>query len=203
MESISTSELRSTLASTLNNISSTNGELIVTGAGRDPIVITSKANFNNRQRDSKNDMFSLARLQIIQMASTQINFELVSEAYLFAWLKGVYPMLHDSGQGELRNTHQFCSDNFIISHKIVETISACLDNKWDDAPTFYELEKFFDSRSRLPFHYDRASLILTCRYLYLSDGFYPDFWGKLLTPGEHPSEASIITNRLSKDEVTL
>jgi antitoxin MazE len=203
MKAISTTDLRQNLASILNTISNSHEELVVTGAGRDPIIITSESNFVEGKRNASHDMFNLARLQILQLAGIQINDELVPNAYLFAWLKGVYPIIHDGGQGELKRPHEFCKDDFIIPEKIVETISDFLDNRWDEPPTFYELEQHFDSSSRLPHHYDRGSLILTCRYLYLGDGFYPDFWEKLLTPNEFPAEAVVITKSLEKKEITI
>lgn len=123
--------------------------------------------------------FESMRFQIL---TTKLNTETeskISDAYAYAWYERIYPYFSDS------KFHESVEDNFSISYDEMERISEIVDRDWreDQVKTFYEYEKSLG---------DRVTLLKYFRYSYLLDHFDDNFWKKLLTPMEHPSEATLI-----------
>jgi len=129
------------------------------------------------------------RFQILTAAHSETVGHKLSDAYVYAWDQGVFPIAHESA-----DWHKPFSDCFNVSQDMLKNLIQVLD---ENAFTFYELEKYYGSSG-----WDRAQLIGACRYLFLSDEFNFD-WARLLAPMEHPSEAYKIKKSFKLDDIYL
>lgn len=133
--------------------------------------------------------FQLMRFQILTAAHSESVGQKLSAAYIYAWDRGIFPSIHEGA-----DWHKPFIDYFDVGQDMVDDLIKVLDeNKF----TFYELEDYYDNSE-----WDRAQLIGACRYLFLSEYFDFD-WNRLLTPMEHPTEASSITRPFSLDDIYL
>lgn len=143
-------------------------------------------------------MFTQQRLQVLSLGVHHNEF---SDAYLFAWYEGVYPFFEDTDGSVQRRPHEHYAEHFSISEQKVDELTKYLDDCFlnDDVPTFYELEDHFNVRHGGT-KWDRSDLINICRYCYLQGHSWNEaFWTKLLTPMQHPSEASSIVRKLDRE----
>lgn len=142
--------------------------------------------------------FEIMRFQVMAFALSNVGKLKISDAYLYAWDNGVYPIDHEAAHFHL----PFAAD-FKISKEmldgLVDYLGACWDRKV--VPTFYELETHYNVRSGNG-PWERWSLIRACRYLYLCESFDKEFWQTLLTEFEHPTEAASLARAFNRDAET-
>lgn len=141
---------------------------------------------------SNHQLFQLMKFQILLAAKSGVG---ISDAYAYAWDNGVYPFFDEGA-----TFHEPFSSHFDVTPEMVDDLTKYLDDCWMEkkVPTFYEIEdhyKVMIGRTK----WDRSKLISTCRYLFLKDSFDGQFWKTLLTPMEHPTEASSVTRKFSAE----
>jgi prevent-host-death family protein len=205
MKIVNSTDLRQKLSAYLELASSESDDICISRPGGEAVLLISKRKYDALSNKSGGELYGLTRLQILHMSAT--TQDLVDIPYAYAWSKGIYPLLNDSTPGHLKSSHEFCADDFIISKRVVENIidylDECCDKPEGSTLTFYDLEDHFNSRSASSYEFDRVSLLLTCRYAYLSDMFDEQFWTQLLEPMKHPSEARMITRDWEPSELIL
>lgn len=130
-------------------------------------------------------LFLQQKFLILNQFSNEHSKRRVSEEYAFAWDQEIYPILSDGAPW-----HLLYDEYFSINKERMEYLHDYLCNNWNDESglTFYEMESHFSSRG-YDATYDRSELISACRYFHIYGTFDKDFWDKLLTNGECPSEA--------------
>ena len=150
-------------------------------------------------RPQDDQVFQLTRLTILIAARTPEAAKALDHSYVFAWDRGVYPLLNESAQ-----FHRPFGQFFAITEEMVDELSKYLDARWLEgkAPSFYKLEDHYKVRySRTP--WDRSSLMAVCRYLYLQNAFDKAFWEALLKGSDHPIEARSITRKFDLSEISI
>ncbi|AXR06661.1 hypothetical protein [Salinimonas sediminis] len=137
-------------------------------------------------------MQALFNQQRLQIKSLGVHHDEYTDAYLYAWEEGVYPFFNDTDGSVPPMPHECYEEFFKIKKEHVKKVLFFLDEKWLEkaVPTFWELEDEFGGKWRE--EYGRSALIGICRYAFLRGSFDKSFWKKLLTPMQHPSEASYI-----------
>ena len=145
-------------------------------------------------------LFELARFNLLAAAKTPGPADALSNGYVYAWDSGVYPLFHEGA-----HLHRPFSAQFRVPKEMVDELAKYLDDRWleKEVPSFYKLEDYYDVRGGSRTHWDRMKLIVTCRYMFLSDMFDLSFWATLLKGSDHPSEAKSITRKFSPDEIYL
>ncbi len=146
----------------------------------------------------KEALFIQQRIQILHLGK---NFNEFSDAYVFAWESGVYPLFED-GDGSLRNKpHEIYEEFFTVRRssvqKIMNRLGDAMGNK--EQLTFYALESELGISSVSSGEIDRSDLIDICRYFYLNRRFNKELWSSLLEAGQHPGEAGYITGDLNRE----
>jgi antitoxin MazE len=141
--------------------------------------------------DNGRRIYETTRFQVLAAALTPGAKDLLPSSYVFAWDREVFPFL-DAGA----RLHVPFEPYFRVGDEKADELSKFLDDRWTakQVPTFYELEDHFEVRLGRS-GWDRSKLISSCRYMYLNDLFDAAFWKTLLTPKEHPTEASTITRK--------
>ncbi|MFU1636477.1 hypothetical protein [Aeromonas veronii] len=135
-------------------------------------------------------MFTQQRLQVLSLGVHHNEF---SDAYLYAWAKGVYPFNDDTDGSVARRPHEHYAEYFRVSQEKVDELSEYLDDCWvkKAVPTFDELERHFGVVYERT-EWKRSELLKICRYLFLDGSWEQSFWDTLLTPTKYPSEAGSI-----------
>lgn len=148
------------------------------------------------------ETFELMRLNILKAALSSETAAQFTDSFVFAWQKGVYPLLHFS-----RLAKPF-ADDFDINADMMSELTKELNAyaNADDTITFYELERYFFEQKETK--WSRGLLVDALRYLFLfSDergGYSNDFFNGLIVDGGGPSEASIFNSSfIRKDDVTF
>ncbi|QBH96064.1 hypothetical protein EKN56_06420 [Limnobaculum zhutongyuii] len=143
-------------------------------------------------------LFNQQRLQILELGTVHNKF---SDDYLFAWESGVYPLFSDTDGSVPQRPHEVYKDNFVVSPEQVKNIFdfLCTRSREKQPPTFYELEDHFGGK--FDGSYGRGTLIDCCRYFFLHRCFDKTFWPILLTPMQHPSEATYLDEPLDRDDI--
>jgi hypothetical protein len=143
--------------------------------------------------DNGRRMYEMARFQVLTAALTAGMEDRIPQSYVYAWDSEVYPF-SDSGA----NLHVPFEPFFRVGKERSEELSSFLDDRWvrKKVPTFYELEDHFEIRFGRS-GWDRGMLITACRYMHLNGLFDPTFWRKLLTAGQHPTEASVVVRKFN------
>lgn len=139
--------------------------------------------------------FLQMKFQILTHSLDPNSGHLISDAYLHAWDRDVYPYFNDGAPW-----HVPLESDFHVSKDMVDELSTYLDSNWINktVPTFYDLEAHFKV-SQGTTKWDRSSLIRTTRYFFLLDFFDTAFWQQLLTPTRHPTEASTLTRKYDRN----
>lgn len=132
-------------------------------------------------------LFQMARFNLLLAARAG---QPLSNAYIYAWDSGVYPLFHDGA-----HLHQPFASHFPVTKDMVHELAKYLDDRdlANEVPSFYELEDYYDVRSSRTI-WDRMSLITACRYMFLDHKFDEKFWGTLLRGSDHPAEAKSINS---------
>ena len=137
--------------------------------------------------------YQLMRFNILSSPNGQIPGYGRSQAYLYAWSNGVFPIFD-----EFAEYHEPFSEDFKISKARITGLAKLFDDYWMENKklTFYELESVMKDHKDLndPTRWPRWELIIASRYMYLSGRFDTPFWNNLLTSGECPSEAFVISD---------
>jgi hypothetical protein len=141
-------------------------------------------------------LFQIARFNILVAAKTPGPDRALANAYVFAWDRGVYPLFHEGA-----HLHQPFSSQFRVLKEMVNELAKYLDDRWlaKEVPSFYELEDYYDIRSGRT-AWDRGNLIAGCRYMFLNDMFDSKFWSTLLAGSDHPTEAKSIRRKFNVDD---
>lgn len=144
-----------------------------------------------------NALFAQQRTQIIHIK--RLTPDLLPNSYVYAWMKGLYPFLHDGDYSVPDYPHENFSEHFKVSNEFATEVINYLDDRWlnNNSPTFYELEDQFGGKS------SRAELLHICRYAYLDGAFDERLWDALLTKMKHPSEASLITSEFNENSLYI
>ncbi len=144
---------------------------------------------------SDRQAFTSVKLQLMLAAKLPDSATYISDALIFAFGHDVYPAFN-SDQELWAEPFAEC---FSISKEMITSLANYLDDLSirNQTITFYQLEKAYQSKD-----WDRHSLIMACRYMFLSKMFF-DMWPTLLTAHEHPIEASIITKELDRAEIFI
>lgn len=139
--------------------------------------------------------FELMRFQVMSFAFSDAGRIKISDEYLFAWDRKVFPYYDEAAEWHLP-----FRDNFAVSEAQVSELADYLSDCWDkkQVPTFYELEDHYQTRAGTTW-WDRAKLITVCRYFFLHESFDADFWKKLIEPMQHPTEAQSVIRKLDRD----
>ncbi len=134
----------------------------------------------------KQALYQQMRFSILITASRDREASPFSDAYLYAWDRGVYP-LHDGGEWHVPHEKQFR-----VRETEIEELNLFLAKRWDDKQpiTFYELEDHYDARSSGP--WDRPKLIFACRFISMHDLFDKICWHELRANGKCPTEANAV-----------
>ncbi|EGQ9150454.1 MULTISPECIES: hypothetical protein [Vibrio] len=143
-------------------------------------------------------LFIQQRLQIMNLGVHHNEF---SDSYLHAWESGTYPLLQDTDGSVIRMPHEPYAEFFKTPKDKVQRLFDRLCTAWDakEELTFYALEDELGVRGGYGSEWDRVDLIKICRYLYLERSFDEEFWKTLITPMEHPSEASSILREFNRE----
>ncbi|VTP92323.1 hypothetical protein [Sphingobacterium daejeonense] len=143
-------------------------------------------------------LYNLQRFLLLQTKIYPQTTNAIPDAYAYAWYEECYPMF-DEG------VHQEYENNFKISRKQIEIISAYADSEWlaKRYYTFYQYEDHFAVRNGNSNGIDRISLTRAFRYMFLNNLFDNQFWDTLLKPTEHPTEASGITRGFNLSDIYL
>jgi hypothetical protein len=142
-------------------------------------------------------VFLATKFQIMTAALTPGPRERIVDAYLFAWDEEVYPLFHEAS-----DWHKPFETSFKVSKEMLSELSKYLDDLWINGkkvPSFYELEDHYGVRYGQS-DWDRHALISAMRYMRLCRMFDEAFWGAILEPMRHPSEAAIIGMSFNRDE---
>lgn len=150
------------------------------------------------ESDIMGALFIQQRVQILHLGKNYAEF---SDAYLYAWDSGVYPLMSDTDGSVPRRPHEPYAKFFTTSKNKVEFLLKRLDDAWlkKEELTFYDLEDELGVRSFSSVGWDRSDLIHVCRYLYLDGCFDNKFWETLIENGKCPSEALSLTSELERD----
>lgn len=145
-------------------------------------------------------LFEMARMQILTAASNPIHRRNLPPAYVYAWEEGIYPLFHDG-----YHLHRPFADSFRAGKVMVAELTDFLDDRErrNKVPTFYELEDHFDVRYGKT-DWGRLSLMQVCRYMFLHHNMWGDeFWARILKNMEHPAEAKGITRKFEYDDISI
>ena len=200
MKTVSPSQLRQNLAKVLDEVATTNIPVMVSGSNRAPVFLVAQDGASASQDDI---LFNQTRLQILGLGSQ--GSHLIDDAYLFAWESGLYPYYHDEDDSVIPRAHVALEKHFLLSGRVIKEVADYLDDCWmnkdKEVPTWYEMEDHYSSRSASKHTFDRSSLLKIVRYLFLLGFFDEDFWEKLLTPMQHPSEARGVRRKFDVKEL--
>lgn len=144
-------------------------------------------------------LFQLARFNVLAAAKTKGFDQALSPAYIYAWEEGVYPIFQQMG-----GLHKPFASHFRVTEQMMDELSKFLDDRWlaKEVPSFYQLEDHYKVRSGRT-AWDRVSLLIACRYMFLDRAFDEDFWKSLLRESDHPTEAKSIIRKFSVDDTHL
>lgn len=132
-------------------------------------------------------LFQIMRFQVLAAALQSGSAAKLHDSYVFAWDACIYPLFNDAA-----DYHKPFADQFAINKADIEGLFKKLDTMWAEkkVPTYNELEHELRGT-----RWDRRSLILGLRYMWLHDRFDGAFWKHLLTRDEHPHEAREINTK--------
>jgi hypothetical protein len=141
-------------------------------------------------------LFAIMRFQILTTALSSELGERLTDAYVYAWDARVYPLFNHGP-----DWHGPFADCFEVSKAMLDELSKYLDEAWRDGkvPSFYQLEERYRIREGGG-EWDRGKLIHACRYMRLQGLFDDAFWKRILEPTNHPTEASMITDKFSRSD---
>jgi hypothetical protein len=136
-------------------------------------------------------LFEVMRFNILVAAFNPATAPRLSDAYVFAWEKRVYPF--SSGE-DLQ--HGAFGSSFHVDKTMIGELSTFLDEMWNakTVPTFYDLE----SKYRGNGGWDRMELVYSCTYMKLAGLFDDAFWTQLMK--NHPAEASGIMRKYGREK---
>lgn len=139
-------------------------------------------------------IFAQTRCQILLASES----ELFTDAYLYAWEAGVFPIFdsHDSSMPPL--PHQPLDEQFLITSEAVIEIVDYIDNidATQSQLDFYDMEAHFGGRT------ERSKLIHVCRYCWLDDRYKQLIQG-MLAGTHHPTEAMSIIRPFTRTQISL
>ena len=143
-------------------------------------------------------LFQQMRHNILQTASVNLKKSPFDEAYLFAWLSGVYPIY-----SQHLNMYEPYEDFFSVNYQCIKELNEFLECLWlnQEYISFWQLEDVFDAH--LLELWDRDRLINACRYLYLNDCFDNLFWWEMLRQLTSDSIVNMIRLPLQQEELML
>ena len=121
----------------------------------------------------ESQLFEIMRFNILVAAFNPATASKLSDEYVFAWDKRVYPF--SSGE---KSQHKAFSSSFHVNKSMMEELSKFLDKMWlaKTVPTFYDLEKRYRGHNG----WDRMELVHACKYMKLASLFDDSFWAQLM-----------------------
>ncbi|WP_314153587.1 hypothetical protein [Rouxiella badensis] len=150
------------------------------------------------ENDIMGALFIQQRVQILHLGKNHGEF---SDAYLYAWDSGVYPLMSDTDGSVPRRPHEPYVKFFNTSKDKVARLAKRLDDAWikKEELTFYGLEDELGVRGFSSLGWDRSDLLHICRYLYLDRRFDHEFWEMLIENGKCPSEALSLMSEFERE----
>lgn len=139
--------------------------------------------------------FEIYRSQILLSSQRDDGSLKVPESYFYALMHRMHPYFHQ----EFDRTDDPFINCYSVTYELIHDVITYLDDLWikkQQIPTFYDLETKYGRELR-------CELIIILRYCYLNHKFDSKFFSDLLTPMEHPSEASGICQDFSADDLML
>lgn len=142
-------------------------------------------------------LFAQQRVQVMHIAKHYNEF---TDAYLYAWDRGVYPFLSDTDGSVPVMPHESFSEYFITSREKGIFLIKRLDDAWltKEKLTFYKLEDELNVSSGYSTDWTRSDLLHLCRYFYLDGRFDDSLWRNICKNMECPTEAHFITNSFDR-----
>jgi hypothetical protein len=139
----------------------------------------------------ESQLFEIMRFNILMAAFNPATADRLSDDYVFAWEKRVYPF---SNGEELQ--HKAFSSSFRIDKTMVEELAEFLDKTCSakTVPTFYDLETKYRGQGG----WDRMELVYALKYMKLANLFDDQFWTQLMK--NHPAEASSISRKYEREK---
>lgn len=131
------------------------------------------------------DMILLARADLETKNS-------IPPDYAFAWYAGIYPLYDES------ECHRELADLFSVKKEEVKAIVSYFEEQQavGNRPTYFQFEEGLQRGQELK----RSAIIKVLRYIYLKHETEPEFWDTLLTHGEFPPPAKLITEEFDIKE---
>lgn len=105
--------------------------------------------------------------------------------YAFAWYAGIYPIYDEA------DSHRELAECFIVKKEEVQAVIGHLEEM--EASGNYLSFNSFEEGLKKKAEIKHSSLIKVLRYLYLRHEREPAIWESLLTPGQYPPPAKLIT----------
>lgn len=139
--------------------------------------------------------FTLMRFNLLTAALNPNTARKLSDAYVYAWSEGVYPV--SDGMAEW---HEPFADQFRVTREMGLDLLKFLDERWREKQpiSFYTLENHYEVSSGYG-SWDRGALIHLCRYFRLCRLFDDAFFMALTKNGESPIEAASITDPWNRE----
>ena len=141
-------------------------------------------------------LYEIHRHQLLLNCTDQDREFIFPLDYIYALDNRMYPYFQESwcvGDDPFVECYQ-------VTKEFMTEVITELDRQWLDKseqiPTFYELEGIYGREQRF-------ELINIIRYCYLHQGFDGGFYDRILTPTEHPTEASGITREYNASDIYL
>jgi len=140
-------------------------------------------------------LFNMQKLEIIKTKLNPQTKDFLSDAYVYAWSVGVYPLFDDYDYSV--DLEEF----FPITKSKVSDVISYLNSEWLEKKyyTFYQIEDHFDVLGSGK--YSREDLIYILRYTYLHNKFDKTFWDTLVCRGNNPCEAETIVNSFDQSDL--
>ncbi|WP_108700555.1 hypothetical protein [Phytobacter sp. SCO41] len=144
-------------------------------------------------------LFAQQRIQVMHIAKHHDEF---TDAYLYAWESGVYPLLSDTDGSVPTMPHEAFAELFITDRSKGEFLLKRLDDAWmaKEELTFYKLEDELNVHGGYATEWTRSDLLHLCRYFYLDNRFDDALWKNICKNMECPTEAHFIMDDFNRLE---
>lgn len=146
-------------------------------------------------------LFNQQRLQVMQIGASGSQF---TDAYLYAWVEGVYPYLEDTDGSVMQLPHEPYNELFMLQRA---TVSAFLD-ALDTAAMSNTMPTFNVSGNHVQIQGTRASclkrdLSKICRYFYLGHSWDAEFWDLLFASEPTLFNASHLKRNFDRTQISF
>ncbi|THB70077.1 MAG: hypothetical protein D6B28_10165 [Gammaproteobacteria bacterium] len=153
--------------------------------------------------DIKEMLFSMQKFEILSQFANTSEEKRLSAPYVYAWEKGVFPILD-----EIAPWHLPFAELFLVKKEMIQELIAFLQERYDKGIklSFYEVEEHYGIKVA---HivgdkgWSRFMLAHACRYLCLHKKFDEEFWAEMVDCAKCPIETKCIIREYTPDEITF